>query len=290
MIDKKINEYVKIIDNELNVLLKTSECEYSEVIEAMQYSVNAGGKRVRGILVLEFANLFGIDLEKALPLACAIEMVHTYSLIHDDLPCMDDDDFRRGKPSCHIQFGEATALLAGDALLTMSFDVIANSKLDHNLKIQAIKELSQNAGVHGMIGGQVMDLKYEGEKIDIDCVNKIHSLKTAALIKTACRFGCICADRLDEFENCDKYAENIGLAFQIVDDVLDITSTTQVLGKPVNSDSENEKTTYATIYGVDKCRETVDRITNEAVNSLQKWGTRAEFLKEFAVKLATRVK
>ena len=290
MIEQKISEYVTLVDNELNRLLDFGQREYGEVIEAMRYSINAGGKRIRAILVLEFAKICGADLKKALRLACAIEMVHTYSLIHDDLPCMDNDDFRRGQPSCHIKYGEATALLAGDALLTLAFNVIANTQIPDELKVEAIKELSQNAGVHGMIGGQVLDLKYEGEKIDVNCIGRIHSLKTSALIKTACRLGLICGGSLDKFAVCDKYSENIGLAFQIVDDILDITSTQEVLGKPINSDSENQKTTYVTVYGVEKCREIVDEITQNAINSLAEWGSDADFLIEFALKLANRVK
>ncbi len=290
MIEQKISEYVTLVDNELNRLLDFGQREYGEVIEAMRYSINAGGKRIRAILVLEFAKICGADLKKALRLACAIEMVHTYSLIHDDLPCMDNDDFRRGQPSCHIKYGEATALLAGDALLTLAFNVIANTQIPAELKVEAIKELSQNAGVHGMIGGQVLDLKYEGKKIDVNCIERIHALKTSALIKTACRLGLICGGSLDKFAVCDKYSENIGLAFQIVDDILDITSTQEVLGKPINSDSENQKTTYVTVYGVEKCREIVDEITQNAINSLAEWGSDADFLIEFALKLANRVK
>lgn len=290
MIEQRIKEYVSLIDNELNRLLDLGQHEYGEVIDAMRYSINAGGKRIRAILVLEFARIFNADFNKALPLACAVELVHTYSLIHDDLPCMDDDDFRRGQPSCHIKFGEATALLAGDALLTMAFNVIANADIHDELKVEAIKELSQNAGVHGMIGGQVLDLKYEGKEINIDCINRIHTLKTSALIKTACRLGCMCANSLDNFTVCDDYAENVGLAFQIVDDILDTTSTREVLGKPINSDSENQKTTYVTIYGVEKCRQIVEKITQKAVESLNRCGTQADFLREFAVKLANRVK
>ncbi len=290
MIDNIIKEYVSLIDSELNRFLDFKECEYNDVIDAMKYSINAGGKRIRAILVLEFAKICGIDYKKALPFACAIEMVHTYSLIHDDLPCMDDDDFRRGQPSCHIKFGEATALLAGDALLTMAFNLISTSDISEELKIEAVKELSQNAGVHGMIGGQVLDLKYEGQEIDVNCINRIHSLKTSALIKTACRLGLICGNNTNKFSACDRYAENIGLAFQIVDDILDITSTQEVLGKPINSDSENEKTTYVTIYGVEKCSQIVDEITNNAIESLCPWGSKADFLREFAVKLANRIK
>ncbi len=280
-------EYKNLIDEKLIELLTHKQFEFSEVIDAMKYSVVAGGKRIRGVLVLEFARLGGADIHSALPIACALEMIHTYSLIHDDLPCMDDDDFRRGQPSCHVKFGEATALLAGDALLTMAFEVIAKSNLTDSQKVLAISELSHSAGVFGMIGGQVLDLKYEGEKIGIDTINSIHSMKTSALINAACRLGCICANALSLFEVADEYAKNVGLAFQIVDDILDVVSTKEVLGKPINSDSENQKETYATIYGVEKCREIVNTLTNNAVKAVE---NKSSFLKEFAISLENRVK
>lgn len=280
-------EYKNLIDEKLIELLTHKQFEFSEVIDAMKYSVVAGGKRIRGVLVLEFARLGGADIHSALPIACALEMIHTYSLIHDDLPCMDDDDFRRGQPSCHVKFGEATALLAGDALLTMAFEVIAKSNLTDTQKVLAIFELSHSAGVFGMIGGQVLDLKYEGEKIGIDTINSIHSMKTSALINAACRLGCICANALSLFEVADEYAKNVGLAFQIVDDILDVVSTKEVLGKPINSDSENQKETYATIYGVEKCREIVNTLTNNAVKAVE---NKSSFLKEFAISLENRVK
>lgn len=283
----RISEYKTLINQKLNELFEKGDFEFSELLDAMKYSLNAGGKRIRGVLVLEFSRLCGGDITDSLPIACAIEMIHTYSLIHDDLPCMDDDDLRRGQPSCHVKFGEATALLAGDALLTMAFNVIANSNLSDKQKVLASKELSYSAGAFGMVGGQVMDLKYEGEKIGVDTINKIHALKTSALIKAACRLGCICADKTDFFSVADNYAENVGLAFQIVDDILDITSTEEVLGKPINSDSENQKYTYATIYGVKKCREIVAQLTEKAISSLD---DDALFLKEFAVSLKSRVK
>ena len=280
-------EYKNLIDEKLIELLTHKQFEFSEVIDAMKYSVVAGGKRIRGVLVLEFARLGGADIHSALSIACALEMIHTYSLIHDDLPCMDDDDFRRGQPSCHVKFGEATALLAGDALLTMAFEVIAKSNLTDSQKVLAISELSRSAGVFGMIGGQVLDLKYEGEKIGIDTINSIHSMKTSALINAACRLGCICANALSLFEVADEYAKNVGLAFQIVDDILDVVSTKEVLGKPINSDSENQKETYATIYGFEKCREIVNTLTNNAVKAVE---NKSSFLKEFAISLENRVK
>jgi geranylgeranyl diphosphate synthase type II len=283
---RKNDEYKALINNKLNEFFKEKNFDFSSVLDAMQYSLSAGGKRIRGILVLEFARLCGADISKALPVACAIEMVHTYSLIHDDLPCMDDDDLRRGQPSCHVKFNEATALLAGDALLTMAFEVIAKSGLSDSQKVLAVSELASSSGAYGMIGGQVMDLKYEGKKIEIQTINNIHKLKTAALIKAACRLGCICANENPSFEVADVYAENIGLAFQIVDDVLDITSTSEVLGKPINSDSDNQKETYATFYGVDKCREIVENLTQNAVSILD---DNANFLREFAISLKERV-
>ncbi|MBR6634942.1 MAG: polyprenyl synthetase family protein, partial [Clostridia bacterium] len=191
----------------------------------MLYSLKNGGKRVRPMLVLEFCRVCGGDVQAALPFACAVEMIHTYSLIHDDLPCMDDDDFRRGMPSCHKQYGEATALLAGDGLLTLAFSVLSKAALSAERKIEAVKVLADCAGHLGMIGGQTMDLAHEGQKITLDQLRKTDALKTGRLIRCACALGCIAAGADEEMHKAaEKYADSIGLAFQIVDDLLDITS------------------------------------------------------------------
>lgn len=240
-----------------------------DVVRAMQYSLANGGKRLRPILVLEFCRVCGGSVEDALPLACAIEYIHTYSLIHDDLPCMDDDDMRRGKPSCHKMFGEATALLAGDALLTHAFELIANSSLPGDAKATAIVLLAQNAGVGGMIGGQVLDLKYEKEDPSITELITVHKMKTGALISAACLLGCIAGNATDaQLSAASSYAYNLGIAFQIKDDILDVVGDEEKLGKPIGSDAEMDKTTYVTIVGQDKAENDVRNLTSAAINQL----------------------
>ena len=220
MIIDALKDYKILIDKFLDSVFSDRDFDYRKVIDAMAYSVGAGGKRIRPILTLEFGKLCGTDTQKLLPLACAVELVHTYSLIHDDLPCMDDDDMRRGQPSCHKKFDEATALLAGDGLLTMAFELITQSELDDKSKIKAVKILSQNAGIHGMIGGQVIDLAHEGKSVNREQLDTINLLKTSALIEAACLMGCVCNENGDMTEAAKTYARNVGLAFQITDDHL----------------------------------------------------------------------
>ena len=222
------------------------------VVDAMRYSLLDAGKRLRAALVLEFARLASAPREGATALACAIEMLHAYSLIHDDLPCMDNDDFRRGKPSCHKEFGESTALLAGDALLTLAFETAAGAPLLTDLqRVEAVCTLSKAGGVCGMIGGQVIDLACEGNTVDEATLDTLCTLKTGALLRAAARLGCL-AGKADKkmYDAADRYAAAVGLAFQITDDILDVTGDAHTLGKPVGSDAENHKTTYASLFGV----------------------------------------
>lgn len=222
------------------------------VVDAMRYSLLDAGKRLRAALVLEFARLASAPREGATALACAIEMLHAYSLIHDDLPCMDNDDFRRGKPSCHKEFGESTALLAGDALLTLAFETAAGAPLLTDLqRVEAVCTLSKAGGVCGMIGGQVIDLACEGNTVDEATLDMLCTLKTGALLRAAARLGCL-AGKADKkmYDAADRYAAAVGLAFQITDDILDVTGDAHTLGKPVGSDAENHKTTYASLFGV----------------------------------------
>ena len=233
---------------------------------AMKYSLAAGGKRIRPVLATEFARIFGGSEEKALDSACALEMIHTFSLIHDDLPCMDNDDFRRGKPSCHKQFGEDIALLAGDALENYAFDVISSDeKLSFEQRIKVIKVLSEAVGVMGMIGGQTVDVQNVGKPFDAELLLKMYSMKTGALIKCACVMGCICAERYDMIPAAEEYAEALGLAFQIVDDILDITADEKLLGKPVHSDAELNKATYPAVFGLDAAEQKAEELTAKAV-------------------------
>lgn len=287
-VDEKIKEYSELINEALLRYLPKPDKDYGIVVDAMHYSIENGGKRLRPILTLEFCNICGADIKDALPFACAVEMVHTYSLIHDDLPCMDDDNLRRGKPSCHIKFGEEYALLAGDALLTLAFETVFKNP-DSQLSAKAANALAKGAGINGMIGGQVIDLLCENKKVGIYAVNKMHLLKTVALIETSAVMGCIAANTEGEkFEASKNYAKNIGLAFQIVDDILDVTGDTEKLGKSVGSDSQNNKSTYVSLLGIEKSKELVNNITISAKESLSVFGERAEFLTELADKLSTR--
>ena len=267
---KTMNEYVNIINDAIINSLPATDEGQREVIRAMRYSLANGGKRLRPVLVLEFCKMCGGDYRKAIPLACAIEYIHTYSLIHDDLPCMDDDDMRRGAPSCHVVFGQATALLAGDALLTHAFELIADSDLSDDKKAKAVSLLAQNAGVGGMIGGQALDLKYENYDTSLTDILTIHKLKTGALISAACILGCIAAGADDkQIEAASRYAYYLGIAFQIKDDLLDVEGDEEELGKPVGSDAKNEKTTYVTLVGEKKANKDVRKLTACAINQLE---------------------
>ncbi|MBD5139415.1 MAG: polyprenyl synthetase family protein [Ruminococcus sp.] len=259
-----------------------------KVAEAMGYSLSAGGKRIRPVLAAEFCRICGGDAEAALPAACALEMIHTFSLIHDDLPCMDDDDMRRGKPSCHAAFGEAMALLAGDALLNYAYEVISGGDgLSAETKLALISELSKATGVNGMIGGQVIDTTFEGKMTEAELLN-MYSMKTGALLKTACKMGCIAAGAGDEkIAAAELYAEKLGLAFQIIDDILDVTGDEKLLGKPIGSDSENDKTTYVTLNGTEKSRNAAEILTDEALNALEAFED-TQFLKELTLFLLKR--
>ena len=287
-----LKEYAEIINSYLEKVLP--QCDFGEnvVHEAMNYSLSIGGKRIRPVLVLEFCRVCGGKIEDAICLAAALEMIHTYSLIHDDLPCMDDDDMRRGMPSCHIKYGYEYALLAGDGLLTAAFGVIAESefaKKNPALAIKAVATLSSLAGANGMIGGQVIDLKNENRKAGLETLSKMDELKTGALIKCAALFGCIAANADEEkIRAATEYATKIGQAFQIVDDILDVTGDEKDLGKPIGSDKESGKSTYYTLLGLEKAQEYADRLTDEAVEALAVFGKESEFLKELAYMLARR--
>lgn len=269
MIKEFLKQYQVKIENEIDRLFPEVSGDYSSFLEASRYSLTLGGKRIRPILMLEFAKLCGADEKDVLPFAVALEMIHTYSLIHDDLPCMDDDDLRRGKPSCHIKFGEDIALLAGDTLLTESFGVAMKSNAKPHLVLKALDILRDRAGADGMIGGQVMDLAFEKEKPDASLLEIMYSKKTGALLSAAAEIGCVLADADENtIVLSRKYALKLGLAFQIIDDILDITGDEAVLGKPIGSDNENDKTTFVSIYGLDRAKEIAAVLTNDALNLL----------------------
>lgn len=276
--------------DEINSALKEYLPAADDVVsQAMRYSVENGGKRIRPALLLEFCRVCGGDYKKAVPFACALEMIHTYSLIHDDLPCMDNDDFRRGKPSCHIAFGEEYALLAGDALLTLAFETAMKSNLSTEITVKAAKELAKAAGVMGMVGGQVLDLQNEGKKVGVSDLQKTDELKTGELIRAACVLGCVCAGADDKkIAAAEKYAHDIGIAFQIVDDILDVTSDEETLGKPIGSDEENQKSTYVSLLGIEKSRKTAEELTLNAQKALDAFDGDVTSLKDFAEKLKNR--
>lgn len=280
---------IKAINNFLeNKAFKNTE--NSVVLDAMNYSLKNGGKRIRPLLTLYFSELFGGDREAAIKLGCALEMIHTYSLIHDDLPCMDNDDMRRGRPSCHIAFGEANALLAGDALLTEAFFLATQSGIVPENANLAVKFLSEFAGVRGMVMGQVLDLQFENSEPNLDEIKKMYSLKTCALLKCACVLGYLTGDKVN-FEQIDKickYAENLGLAFQIKDDILDIISDSQTLGKPVGSDEKNNKPTFVRLYGLEKSKELVNSLTENAISILNSFNGQSEKIINLTLALAER--
>lgn len=291
MIDIKsyVNEQAKIISSRLDSFL--NENMPSVVLDAMNYSVSNGGKRIRPILAIEFAKLCDGDVDAAINFGCAVEMIHTYSLIHDDLPCMDNDDMRRGKPSCHIAFGEDNALLAGDALLTEAFGLLASTKNvpDKNI-VRAVLYLSSFAGINGMIGGQVLDLQFEKTKPTIDEILKMYSLKTCGLLKAACVLGCLSSNEYDEnkIKAAINYAENLGIAFQIQDDILDIEGDSVSLGKPVGSDEKNDKSTAVKYFGLEISKELVKEYTDKAVSELNVFNNDTEILKKIAYMLVDR--
>lgn len=283
-----LNGDIRLIERSLVYNLPEATDGQIEVVNAMKYSLSNGGKRIRPVLVLEFAAACGIDKEIALPLATAIEYIHTYSLIHDDLPCMDDDDLRRGKPSCHKRYDESTALLAGDALLTHAFEIIANSDLPSDAKVDAIALLSQNSGVGGMLGGQVIDLIIENGMPTIKELLTVYKIKTGALISAACLLGCI-AGNADEkqISAASNFAYALGVAFQIQDDILDIIGDEAKLGKPIGSDADNNKTTYASIKGIEQSKLDVEKLTTTAINQLEMFDN-SDFLKQLALSLINR--
>ncbi len=244
---------------------------YDRIFEAAKYSALAGGKRLRPVIVLAFCRLCGGEADKAMPFACALEMIHTYSLIHDDLPCMDDDDLRRGRPTCHKAFDEATAVLAGDGLLTAAFETAAAAKgLDAEAVLRCVRILGREAGMNGMIAGQMLDLGAEHRRISLDALNLLQSLKTGCLLRAACELGCTAAGCTDArtLEAAREYGEKLGLAFQIQDDILDIEGDARTLGKTTGKDARDEKSTFPALLGLEACRALADRLTGEAVAAL----------------------
>jgi len=267
---QKLNDNAALVERELEGLLIKCDTGYEVLRDSMRYSTMAGGKRIRPFLAIEFFSMFapGADVRKVLPYACAIELIHTYSLIHDDLPCMDDDTLRRGKPTNHVVYGEATALLAGDALLTLAFDCASsNEYADVASSLAAVRLLARNAGVDGMVGGQQLDLIGETSHYSEEVLRTMQNLKTGKLIEAASLLGLIAAGYTDDAEKTAavrKYAANIGLAFQITDDILNVIGDEKLLGKSVGSDDRNGKTTFMTYYSVEEAYRLTERLTEDA--------------------------
>lgn len=290
--NSSLKERASYIENILNEYMPKEEGYQKSVIEAMNYSLSAGGKRLRPILTLEACKIVGGNEEDAIPFAVAIEMIHTYSLIHDDLPALDNDDLRRGRPTNHKVYGEAMGILAGDALLNYAFEIMLKGSLGKNNPekyLSAVYEIARHAGIYGMIGGQVVDVESEDKKIGKDKLDYIHNNKTAAMIIGCMRAGAIVggADQV-ELESVTNYAKNIGLSFQIVDDILDIVGDEEKLGKKVNSDIENNKSTYPSLLGLEKSRDIATELISDAKNSIETTFESADFLKGLADYIISR--
>ncbi len=288
---EKLKEYARLTQEGLETYLPEQAGALETIFQAARYSALAGGKRLRPALLMEFYALHGENAEKALPFACALEMVHTYSLIHDDLPCMDNDDLRRGKPTNHKVFGEATALLAGDSLLTRAFETMlchCPTEIPAENALKAAGILAARAGMEGMIGGQVMDLDFETRRPEKEELSQMVHLKTGCLLMAACEMGCALAGAgEEEMKKARLYGEKLGLAFQIQDDILDVTGSTEKLGKPVGSDAENHKNTFVSYYGLEECRRLVEENTRQAVEAVALLQG-SDFLTELARSLQKR--
>ncbi len=284
-----LKDYQSRINDALKGYVKEEEILQKKLFEAMGYSLHAGGKRLRPLLVLEFARICG-NKNDAMPFACAIEMIHTYSLIHDDLPCMDDDELRRGKPTNHMVYGEALALLAGDALLNKAFEISSKAALElgNMAGINAVSLLASASGDHGMIGGQVIDMEGEERSLSLEEITKLQELKTGALIRAAACMGCVLGGAdADKIEAAGKYADALGLAFQIQDDILNVEGDPDIIGKDVGNDERSGKSTFVRLLGIEKCKENVRKLTDEAIAHLNEFENN-EFLLWLTNELASR--
>ena len=291
---QQLAEKTKQIEDVIYQYLPKAEGEQKPVIEAMNYSVLAGGKRLRPMLMKEVYEMFGGEGKVIEPFMAAIEMIHTYSLVHDDLPAMDNDEYRRGKKTTWAQFDECTAILAGDGLLNFAFETALKAETEHNpYLVKALAILAKKAGIYGMIGGQIADIEAEkpGNDVNGEKLLFIHEHKTAALIQASMMIGAVLAGAsAEDIDQIEKCAYNIGIAFQIQDDILDVTSTLEVLGKPIGSDEKNNKKTYVSIYGLEKSKEDVKRLSEEAIEILSSFGKRNLFLEELVEQLINREK
>lgn len=292
MMKSYMQRKMDLINQQLNEIYTENMALNKDLAKAMNYSLMAGGKRLRPILIMAAADALGVDGEKFLRLSTSIEFIHTYSLIHDDLPAMDNDDYRRGKLTNHKVFGEALAILAGDALLTMAFEIIATDKnVDAETKVKIITEMSKAVGAEGMVGGQVIDMQSENKKIDIQTLKQMHAAKTGALFCAAIRSGAILAGADEkQLANLTEYARQFGLAFQITDDILDVVGDEKTIGKPVGSDEKNHKSTYVTLGSLESAKALAQEAVDKAKASLVDFGENAEFLRALVDYLITRNK
>jgi len=290
----ELKNYIEIVNEELKKYIKTNEGPEKKLYEAMEYGLMVGGKRIRPMLMISSYKLFKSDFEKCFPFAIAMEMIHNFSLIHDDLPAIDNDELRRGNPTNHKKFGECTAILAGDALLNNAYSVISKYLLEDNgvnlnLKLKAFNEFSE--AVHNMIVGEYIDTEFEGKPISNEYLEYIHNNKTGALIKASVRIGAILGEAPeDKLEKLTQYAEKIGLAFQIKDDILSVEGDIEVFGKPIGNDEARGKCTYVTKYGLEEAKKILNKITKEAVEIAEQFNEEGEFLKQLAIYIATREK
>jgi geranylgeranyl diphosphate synthase type II len=278
------------VDAALDRLMPKETAAPASIHQAMRYSVFAGGKRIRPMLCLETARVFAEDVRSALHPACAIEFIHTYSLIHDDLPALDNDDLRRGKPTCHKKFGEATAILAGDGLLTLAFETIGATPVDAERRVAILMEVAIAAGtVNGMVGGQVADLEAQGKRVAPGMLEYIHRSKTAALIRGAITAGALCAGApAEDAARVRKFGETIGWAFQVTDDILDVEESSTALGKTAGKDIAQQKATYPAVYGLERSHEIANELATSAIAELQTYGERAARLRAIAEFLVLR--
>ncbi len=278
------------VEAALEQLLPAETIRPASIHQAIRYSVFAGGKRIRPILCLEAARIFHPSSKSVVPVACALEFIHTYSLIHDDLPALDNDDLRRGKPTCHKKFGEATAILAGDALLTLAFETLAVAPVEPARRVAVIHEIAVAAGTReGMVGGQVADLEAEGREVRPEMLEHIHRSKTAALIRASVAAGALSGGAGEaDVERLRRFGENIGWAFQVVDDILDVEESSTALGKTAGKDQAQRKATYPALYGLEKSRQMADDLATCAVSELAPYSERAGRLRELAEFLVLR--
>ena len=283
-------EDLEQVDAALQRLLPTQSTRPTSIHEAMRYSVFAGGKRIRPILCLEAARIFAPDVTPAFHPACAIEFIHTYSLIHDDLPALDNDELRRGKPTCHKKFGDAIAILAGDALLTLAFETIGSAPVPAELRVRMLIEIATAAGtINGMVGGQVADLEAEGKEVGPETLEYIHRCKTAALIRAAVAAGAICAGAQEaDILKLRHFGETIGWAFQVTDDILDVEGSSAALGKTAGKDAAQQKATYPAVYGLERSHQIASELSTQAIAELARYGERAARLREIANFLVKR--